>query len=199
MPSDTRGFSLVEMVIVLALLVLIALFAVPDLLRASSGLRVRLAAEEVARAMHRARMTAIRSRIQVAVRFDTDDPENVTFSLYRDGDGDGVRNADIDAGIDPLFEAPRPLRRLGSGVGFGFPRGVRPRDPGNPRRYLDRLEDPIRFNRSDLASFGLLGTGTPGSAYLTAGHGTLAVVRVFNRTGKIEILTYDAEVRRWRR
>ncbi|MCB1055834.1 MAG: prepilin-type N-terminal cleavage/methylation domain-containing protein [Acidobacteria bacterium] len=199
MASTSRGFSLVEMILVLALIGFTALLGAPDLIRASTQLRLRLAAEEVARALHRARMTAIRTHVQVAVRFEVGDPRHITFRLFRDGDGDGVRNADIDQGIDPAVEAPRPLRRLGAGVGFGFPRSIRPRDPGNPRRFLTRLDDPIRFNRSDLASFGPLGTGTPGSAYLTAGDGSLAVVRVFNRTGKIEILTYDAETETWRR
>lgn len=193
------GFTLIEMLLVLALVALVALWTVPDLMRTSSLLRAQLAAHEVARALHTARMTAIRQRVRVAVRFDVSDPRFVTYTLYRDGDGDGVRNQDIASGVDPRIEPPRQLQRLGAGVRFGFPLGLRPRTIGDPRRFLDRLDDPIRFNRSDLASFDPLGTSTPGTVYLTAGRGTLVAVRVFNRSGKIVVLTYDAESERWRR
>ena len=70
---------------------------------------------------------------------------------------------------------------------------------GSPARraHLEGLGDPIRFNRSDLASFGPLGTGTPGSLYLTDGR-RLVVVRVLNRTGRVRTLAWDRNTDTWR-
>ena len=62
---------------------------------------------------------------------------------------------------------------------------------------MDRLDDPIRFGRSDLASFGPLGTASPGSVFLTDGYHLFAV-RVYNRTGKIQVLRYVREREEWK-
>jgi hypothetical protein len=86
---------------------------------------------------------------------------------------------------------------MGGHVRFGFPPGPAPKDPGNPSRRLDRLEDPIRFNRSDIASFNHLGGSTPGSLYLTDGQSHLAVVRLFGRTGKVKVMHYDSITETW--
>lgn len=197
-----RGFTLAEVLVVLAAVGLTAAITVPRLWQATAALRVRSAASEIVSIFHLARGYAIRHNHHVGVRFDTRgalgvDDERVTWSLYRDGDGDGVRTRDIEDGTDPPVMVGRAVARLGASVRFGFPPGPAPRDPGNPRRRLDRLDDPIRFNRSDIASFSPLGGSTPGSVYLTDGRAALAVVRVYNRTGKIRVLVYDPEREIW--
>ena len=87
---------------------------------------------------------------------------------------------------------------LGGRTGFGFPSGPAPRDPGDPTHRLDRLEDPIRFNDSDIASYGPLGTSTPGSLYVTDGRGELFVVRVLGMTGKVRMMRWDARSDAWK-
>jgi len=169
----------------------------PPLLRSSGDLRLHLAAEEMVAVLRLARIYAVRHSANVAVKFSTAQDGEVTFALYRDGDGDGVLNRDIDTGVDPEVAPPQRLTQLGRGFGFGFPPGPAPRDPSSPQRRLDHLDDPIRFNDSDLASFSSLGTATSGSLYLTDGVKRLAAVRVFNRTGKVRVLTYDSEKEVW--
>jgi len=193
-----RGFQLVELCVVLALLGSLLTLGVPPLLRISADLRLRLAAEEMVGVLRSARSFAVRHNANVAVKFRTGKDGVVTFTLYRDGDDDGVLTRDIDKGVDPEVSPPRRLAHLGKGVGFGFPPGPPPTDPGSPGRQLDRLEDPIRFNQSDLASFSPLGAATAGSVYLTDGRSRLTAVRVFNRTGKVRVLSYDPKERVWR-
>jgi len=193
-----KGFTLVELIIALCLLAILLAIGAPPLMQISGDLRLRLASEELVGVLRTAKSYALRHDANVAVKFRTAANGQVTFALYRDGDGDGVLSRDIDTGVDPQVKPPRPLAHLGRGFGFGFPPGPPPRDPGSPDRPLDRTDDPIRFNSSDLASFSPLGSATPGSLYVTDGRRRLAAVRVFNMTGKVRVLTYDPEAQVWR-
>jgi type II secretory pathway pseudopilin PulG len=195
---NQKGFQIVELVVVLAVMAAVLGLGAPPLLRISGDLRLQLAAQELVGTLRLARGYAIRHDANVALKFRTGKDGAVTFALYRDGDGDGVLTRDIDAGIDPPVGPPRRLTHLGRGFGFGFPPGPAPRDPGSPGRLLDHLDDPIRFNQSDLASFDPLGTSTPGSLYLTDRVSRLAVVRVTSRTGRVRVLRYDPKARVWR-
>jgi len=195
-----RGFTLVDLLLTLAILGIVVMVSTPSLLRSSARLRLRLAASEASRIFAAARSYAVRHNANVGVKFHPGEGgAPTTWSLYLDGDGDGVRSADVEAGVDPPVPAPgggrqRPAR-FASGIGFGFPAGELPRDPSG--RRLGRRDDPIRFNRSDIAAFGPLGTATPGSLYLTDG-ALLAAVRVTGRSGHVRVLIYDAEAQRWR-
>ena len=191
-----RGFQLVELAIVLGVLSILMMIAVPPIFQASGWLRVRLAAWEVVGVMRAARMYAVRHAAHVGVKFHTGSGSAIYWTLHRDADGDGVRSDDIRDGIDPALGPPQRLD-LGGTIRFGFPPGRAPRDPGDPHHRLTRLEDPIRFNQSDIASFGPLGESTPGSVYVTDGLARLAVVRVFGRTAKVKILCYDAVRETW--
>ena len=193
-----RGFSLLEMVVVLAIFASVITMAVPNLIRQSAGQRVRSAAAETVTILRLARANATRLNVKVGVKFILGEDHVAYYRLYQDNDGDGVRSKDILAGIDTPIGAPRRMAHLGHRVGFGFPPGKPPRDPGNPKRRLDRLDDPIRFNRSDIASFGPMGTSTPGSLYLTDHRDHLVVVRLLGLTGRVRTLIYDREEERWR-
>lgn len=196
MTWNENGFSLAELIVVLSILALVAAIGVPPLLELSGDLRLHLAAQELGGTLRLARSEAARRGFNVAVKFRPGTDGGATYTLYRDGDGDGVLNRDIDAGVDPALSLPRPLQYLDSQLRFGFPPGLRVRDPGSPREWMT-TRDPIRFNDSDLASFSPLGTSTPGSVYLRNGSGHLVVVRLSDRTGKVNVLMYDAKTQKW--
>ena len=191
-----QGFQLIELVLVLALMMLVGGITLPWLAKGTTGIEIDLAAAEVLGALRLARMTAIRLGVKVGVKFREQENGVFTFTMYRDGDGDGVLSKDIESGVDPPVGLPRNLHHFGRRVRLGFPPGPAPRDPGNPSRRLP--PDPVRFNRSDLASFGPLGGSTPGSIYLTDGRARLTVVRLFGRTGKAKTMRYDMQSETWR-
>lgn len=191
------GATLLELMVVLAIVAVVAATTAPSLLRLSRSLRLSMAANEVVGVLRLARSSAIQNSTNVGVKFRVDDHGRVGFALYRDGDGDGVRTGDIESGVDLEVTAGRTLAHLGGHVRFGFPAGIVPRDPTRPSRSLERLDDPIRFNRSDIAAFNSLGGSTPGSLYITDGR-QLAVVRLFGRTGKVKIMRYDPRTASWR-
>ena len=193
-----NGFHLIEVAIVVAVLAIGLVTAVPPLLRWTSALRLRLATAELVATLRSTRMEAVTSGVKVGVKFRPRATGRVTFTLHRDGDGDGVRTNDIDNGTDPQIGPERQLQHVGAHVKLGFPPGIAPRDPGNPRRRLDRLDDPIRFNRSDIATFNALGQATPGSLYLTDGRIGLTAIRVLAATGRVRVLVYDVAGEIWR-
>ena len=198
MHQERAGFSMLDITVTLAVVTLIVALSLPFLVDMASGVRVELAAGEMAGVLNLARGYSVRHGTKVAVKFRTEASGVVTHALYRDGDGDGVRSADIESGADPEVRPPRRLAHFDRRIRFGFPEGQAPRDPSDPRRRLDRLEDPIRFNRSDLASFDPGGTATPGTIYLTDGRHHLSAVRVNNRSGKVSVLHYDRQAEIWR-
>ncbi|MFQ5526260.1 MAG: Tfp pilus assembly protein FimT/FimU [Thermoanaerobaculia bacterium] len=193
---QSHGFQLIEVLVVMALASLAFMVVVPWFVSASTRLELDMAAAEVVAALRLARAAAVREGVKVGVKFREQDLGIFTFTLYRDGDGDGVRSRDIESEVDPPVGLPRSLHHMGRRIRLGFPLGPAPRDPGNRFRRLPA--DPIRFNRSDLASFGPLGGSTPGSIYLTDGRSLLAAVRVFGRTGKVKVIHYDVESETWR-
>ncbi len=197
MPWNENGFNLVELIVVLSIFALVAAIGVPPFLELTGNLRLHLAAQELGGTLRLARSEAARRGFNVAVKFRPGQGGGTTYTLYRDGNGDGVLNRDIDTGVDPALSLPRPLQYLGSRMHFGFPPGLKVRDPGAPRQWLS-VKDPIRFNTSDLASFGPLGTSTPGSVYLTDGKRRLMAVRLTSRTGRPRIIVYDFEEEVWR-
>ena len=197
MRTVERGYQLIELLIAMAVSSLVLVLGIPPLLSLAAGLRVELAAAEVASTFHVARAYAIRHDANVGLKFQVDGDGTVTWALFRDGDGDGVLTADILSGDDPQVLPRTRIAHLGRQIHFGFPPGRAPRDPGDPRRRLSGLDDPIRFNRSDIAAFTPLGTATPGTVYVTDGMRHLSAARVFGRTGRIGCLVYDVVKERW--
>jgi len=198
MKRSERGFQLVELLVVLALFLIMAGLTVPSFLRISGQWRMRLAAEEVVGAMRLARAFAVRRCANVALKFRPRPDGHATYAIYRDADGDGVLNRDIDLGVDPMIAPPQRPELLGTQVRFGFPPGRLARDPASPGNWVRNGDDPIRFNNSNLASFGPMGTATPGTVFLTDGLSGLAAVRVTGRTGKVKVVVYDFEEEVWK-
>lgn len=193
-----RGFTILELLVCMALIGLLAGIAWPRINIWIGAVRVRMAVGEVAGAMEQARLSSIKLQAKVALKFETAQDGTVLMTQYKDMDRDGVLNRDIQRGVDRLHKSTRRLSNLDGRIHFGFPYGEAPTEIGNPYRRISRLMDPIRFNRSDLASFNPLGTATPGTVYITDGYASLAAVRVDAYSGRISIWTYNRKIERWR-
>jgi hypothetical protein len=145
--------------------------------------------------LFQARALAISRGRYVGVKFRKN-ASRYEWALYGDGNGNGIRTAEIAKGVDRPLGIAIPWSR--NDVRPGILKGSLVPDPGSPDKALDRLDDPIRFNASDICSFSPLGESTPGSIYLWDGRDRMAVVRVFGRTAKVRTLYYRRGEKEWK-
>jgi len=180
-----RGYTFLEIAVVVAILLILTAVAAPSL-RAALCERELLGAGFTFRGEFvKARSLAVRGNTSAAIRFERR-ADDVYYSVYADGNGNGVLAADIAAGIDRRVSGPLPLSAGRPGVKVG----IRPGTPAIPPEsgVLDPT-DPIRFGRSDMVSFSPLGTSSPGTFYLMGDSGQIAV-RVSSQTARVRLLVF---------
>src|SRR6266849_3366648 len=188
-----RGVSLLEIVVVLALVgvfVTISSFAMQSM-RRRSGLRT--AAGGVRTLLMKTSSSSVTRSTHRGVRF-FNIGDQWFYSIYEDGNGNGIYSEEIKRGIDKLVEGPRPLFEPGSAqVGFP-PSGIVDPDTNRPVPPGTR---PVQFGQSNLCSFSYYGACTPGTIYLTDGVSAGAMVRCSGAGGRIRIRFYGLNGKRW--
>jgi hypothetical protein len=186
-----NGRTLLEALIALLVVALLAAAAVPTLKAYSIEAHILGAGRVFKGEFRRAHSIAVRSGRQTALRFERSGADDV-FSLYADGNGNGVLSAEIRSGVDIRIAGPFPLTGGAPGVRVGINPGI-PAPP--PERGTLDPADPIRFGRSNMVSFSPLGTATPGTFYL-AGEGVQGAVRVTGTTARVRLMVWRGG--RWR-
>jgi hypothetical protein len=129
--------------------------------------------------------TAVRSGKYTGIRFERVGDGRVFYSVYSDGNGNGVLSADIASGRDHRIAGPYPLSGGAPGVSVAINPGVPDPTPGQGMLS----GDPIRFGKSDILSFSPLGTATPGTFYL-AGDAVQAAVRVNGGSARVRLMLW---------
>jgi prepilin-type N-terminal cleavage/methylation domain-containing protein len=178
------GYTLVEMLVVAAIIVVAAAISVPYLKAYSAESHLLGSARQFKARFRQAHSEAVRRNVNTAIRFERAG-SRWRYSIYVDGDFDGVQSADIASGRDPRVAGPFPLDSAAEGVRIGINPGVPapPPDSGT----LDPDSDPIRFGPAHMVSFSPLGTATSGTFYL-AGEVRQAAVRVTGGTARVRIM-----------
>jgi type II secretory pathway pseudopilin PulG len=187
---NERGHTLLEMVLVVALILLAASWLIPGLRAYSQEAHLMAAAQRFCGQFREAYSMAVKQNVNTAIRFETS-ASGPVYSLYRDGNGNGVLSADIAAGRDRRVAGPFEVSGGAADVRVGINANVPaiPPDSGT----LDPA-DPIRFGRSNMLSFSPMGTATPGTFYL-AGSFAQAAVRVTPGSARVRIMFCRG--RRW--
>ncbi len=178
-----RGHSLVEMVVVVAILMIGAAVAAPTLRAYSVESQLLGVGRGFKLSFLKARSVATKKSVYTAIRFERR-PAGIFYSVYVDGNNNGVLASDIATGVDARIEGPFLLTSGAPDVRVAIPPGTPaiPPDSGD----LD-TGDPIRFGSSDTLSFSPLGTASPGTFYLS-GVGAQAAVRVTPATGRVRLM-----------
>lgn len=167
-----------------SILAIAAGIAVPQMLTGINRMRAIAAARYLAQQCGIARFEAIARGRTVALRFTPRDGD-YSAQMFADGNGNGVRSADIAAGIDRAL-APAEL------LSIQFPGARIALDPA-----LGLDDDPIRLSGTDLLSFTPLGTATAGTIYVLGADRTQLAVRVLGVTGRARVLRYQPSTATW--
>ena len=181
----SRGFSLLEMTISVAIILTMAAVAAPAFRAHFADAHLVGAAQQFKSRFRLAHSTAVRKGVYTAIRFERREDGGVTYSVYADGNGNGVLAADITKGTDRRIEGPIALSGGAPGVWVGFNPGV----PEIPPEHGLLSGDPIRFGASDTLSFSPLGTATPGTFYLAGDHAQ-AAVRVTGGSARVRLMLW---------
>ncbi len=190
--ASPTGYSLVELMFATALVATMSALTVPGILATIDDMRAVGAARYVSARLQRARMEAVARSASVALRF-VQTPDGYAYSVYVDGNGNGVRTSDIQRGIDREVMPLERLPDLFRGVDFGVLPGLPPVESGGSPPGAD----PIRLGASNILTFSAVGTSSSGSLYIRGQKGTQYVLRVFGETGRTHVLKFDPGARRW--
>ena len=178
------GHSLVEVAAALGVMLALAAMAVPWL-RAYAVEAHLLGAGRVFKGEFlRTRSIAVRANVQAAIRFEPAPDGTYFYSVYLDGNYNGVLSGDIARGVDRRIAGPRRLDAGAPGVSVAIHPGVPAPPPDSGTLDPSR---PIQFGRSGMLSFSPLGTATPGTFYL-AGQGRQAAVRVTPGSARVRLM-----------
>src|SRR5688500_10847418 len=181
--AGQRGFSALELLFVTTCMSLLTAMAIPRVLSTIDRSRGIAAARYLAGRMAVARARAVNRSANVAVRFAPDE-RGMAVGLFADGDGDGVRAADIAAAIDPPLEPAIHVSELFSGVAIAL-------TDDSPAAAA------VEIGGSTLMSFSPAGTSSSGTIHVRSADGTQWAVRVLGATARIRVLRWVAESGEW--
>lgn len=188
--AGQRGLTMIEALFVLAVAGTVVTMVVPLTDAAIDEIRTAAAARYVAGRIVAIRMDALRRSAAVALRFASAG-NDYTFVVIADGNGNGVRTAEIASGTDVRVGIPERLAYTFRDVRFGLLDGV-PDADGQATGGLDG----VRIGTSRILTMSPEGTATPGTLYVRGKRAQYAV-RVLGATGRTRVLEYQRRTRTW--
>ena len=191
---DSRGYTLIETIVTAGLCTVMGAVAAPMIGRTLDRERTIIGTQFLAGQLQRARLESLRRARAVAMRLELAG-DRTSVQLFADGDGDGVLQRDIDRGVDPPLTPMEFLDDRSRDVSLRINQPVT--DAGGAGE-LSPGDDPLRIGATALLSFSPLGGATAGTLYVAARRGPQMAIRVFGGTGRVRILTFDAQARQWR-
>ena len=189
------GATLIELLTVLGIIGIVVGVSIPRFATYRRHNSVVVAANEFRGIFRFVRSRAIAKGRHAGVKF-VKSGSDWTYSLYDDGDGDGIRNDDIAKGIDRRWAGPFRVGRESALARVALPPTVI-RDPDGD--LLHPTDSAVQFGNSTICSFAPVGNATPGSIYLVDGSGEVYCVRVYGSVGKVRMLRYNGGSRKWER
>jgi len=188
--SASEGAALLELLLATATLVSLAGMAIPLTAQAADDARARAAANHLAHQVRLARQQAVAGNRAAALVFDEVDGRWAMRTCL-DGNGNGVRRAEVESGPDNCPRATPQVDQLFPGIQLVLPSDIPDLDAqtGDSRG--------IRFGRSAMASCTPLGHCTPGTFYVRSMRGQQYAVRVSGTMGRTRVLRFDTGTRHW--
>jgi hypothetical protein len=174
----------------MALSVVLLGVAIPVGGDALDDMRTRAAARFIAGRIAISRLGAVNQSRAIGIRFVVT-MSDYQFTSYVDGNGNGVRTADIQDGTDFSVEVPRQLGSDFRGVRFGLMVGITDVDG-----VANTNPDGVRIGTPKILTMTPDGTATSGTLYVRGARAQYAV-RVLGATGRTRVLKYESGSRSW--
>jgi prepilin-type N-terminal cleavage/methylation domain-containing protein len=191
--KDTKGLTLIELIVVMCILGVMVLISIPNIGRWLPRYRLRSAVRDVASNMQLARLGAIKDNREWAIQFDTNAQ---TYTILSDEGGDDTWGTVDDVGYKGDFD-PWPLstRSLADyrNISFGdngYGSWLNGQGVGDGVTFMNNR---VEFKPDGTAGPDLF-NGIVGSAYLQNNRGGASCARIrFTATGGIEVVHWDGD------
>jgi hypothetical protein len=187
-----------EILVAIAVLAALVLAAAPAAAHLRNGGRAAAGARWVATSFAAERWRAVTLARAGGYHF-APDAGVWSWLAVEDGNGNGLRTAEVRTGTDRARDLRRRLGRDVDGVEFGIPPGGPFPEAPPGTGTIGSGEDPVRFGRSDLVSFSPDGSASSGTLYVTDGMDGLFAVVLFGPTARVRVWRYDRRSGRWTR
>ena len=183
------GFSLLEMLIVLTLISLVVCISTANLLGAQRQRDFEGFAREVVALLQTCRWKAMNERSYAgAIVTEQDDVHYV--SLYLDGNGNGIRTADVLSGKDSRFRGPFRMNKVSGDIGTGVLNATIPQLP--PKKGFLDPTDPVQFGKSNIISFSPKGDSSSGTLFLSCrSQSQMFAVVIYGATARLRLWKYS--------
>lgn len=142
-----------------------------------------------------ARAHAIREGLHVGLVFEAGNDGEYQFRVHADGNGNGVRTADVRSGSDPPIGAPVRLSAYFAPAAVRLDRDAPALDGGSPARAG---ASPVRLaGGGSILSFAPTGTATSGTVFVSGPGGGLLALRVAAATGRLRLFELSGDGDSW--
>ena len=185
------------MLVTLVLIGLLTLTTIPLAARTVVDARSAAAAREFALMFYALRWKSVSENRNVGLFFEQVSGRWRWWEVV-DGNGNGLRTAEVRNGVDPKRSGPHELESTHQGVRLGFLAGrTIPQIP--PRGGSLSGTDPVRFGAADMISFSAQGRSSSGTLYLTDGTHRVYGIRLYGASTRIRVWRWDDREMQWRR
>ncbi len=191
--TEARGAALIDIIVAISVCLLMAAIAVPVIGGTLDRERTIIGAQYLAGQLQRARLEALKRARPVAVRVELIG-DRTQLRLFADGNGNGVRQHDIDRGIDLPLTPMEWLDDQARDIALRINQEV---TDVSGAVTLEAGDDPLRIGNTSLLTFSPVGSATSGTLYVAAHRGPQMAIRVFGATGRVRVLMFDARTRQW--
>ena len=194
--AASKGYTLAELLAVLAIVAMAVAVALPAAAMLRDGGRAAAGARTMATILSAQRWKSVAGHRVRGLQFRKVG-SGWSWREVADGNGNGLRSAEIARGVDPVLTGDDALERRVPDVTLGFPPGGPYPEAPPGTETLGPGDDPVRFGRSDLVSFSPVGSASSGTIYVTDGRRGLFAVVLFGPTARLRVWRYRPEERRW--
>ncbi len=194
--AASKGFTLVELLAVLAIVAMAVAVALPAAATLRDQGRAAAGARTIATLLSAQRWKSVAGHRVRGLQFRKTGT-GWSWREVADGNGNGLRAAEIARGVDPVLGKDDVLERLVPDVTLGIPPGGSYPEAPPGTDTLRAGDDPVRFGRSTLVSFSPVGSASSGTIYVTDGRRGFFAVVLFGPTARLRVWRYRPAERRW--